>query len=176
MEILETTKQRVTQEISMFLLQIKLPAEFHRKVRGLDLLAFWKGLEYRTFLYYIGIVILKHYLSREVYEHFLMLFCAITICSSEQYVNNLNLAQTLLEYFVEYFVDIYGEDYITSNVHNLLHLVNDVKRFGILTTFNTYPFESALFSIKNIIRSGHRPLAQIAKRLGEMKQKIKSQF
>lgn len=92
-----------------------------------------------------------------------MLFCAITICSSEQYENNLNIAHTLLESFVEYFVDIYGEDYITSNVHNLLHLVADVKRFGILTTFNTYPFESKLFTIKNMISSGHRSLVQIAK-------------
>lgn len=159
---------RVTQEISHFLVQIKLPAEFHRKIRGLDVLAFWKGLEFRTFFYYVGIVVLKHYLSTEVYEHFLMLFCAVTICSSEEYKSKLNVAQTLLEHFVEYFVDIYGEHFITSNVHNLLHLVDDVKRFGILTTFSTYPFESKLFAIKNIIRSGHRPLAQIAKRLGEM--------
>lgn len=36
---------RVTHEISHFLVQIKLPVEFHRKVRGLDVLAFWKGLE-----------------------------------------------------------------------------------------------------------------------------------
>lgn len=78
----------------------------------------------------------------------------------------------MLDYFIEYFGDIYGEDYITSNVHNLSHLVDDVKKFGILSRFTSYPFENKLYTIKNCIRSGHRPLAQIAKRLGELSEEV----
>lgn len=37
----------------------EMPQDIHRAVRGLDTLRHWKGLEYRTFLLYIGCVTLK---------------------------------------------------------------------------------------------------------------------
>ena len=133
-------------------------------------MAHWKGLEYRTFLLYVGIVILKEVLSLDVYEHFLLFFCAITICSSEMNLQFLDLADILLSNYVETFRDFYGEDYMTSNVHNLSHLVDDVRKFGVLSSFSAYPFESRLYEIKNLLRNGHRPLSQVAKRLGEITQ------
>lgn len=39
--------------------------------------------------------------------------------------------------------------------------------FGILQSFNAYPFENKLYLIKNMLRTGNKPLSQIAKRLGE---------
>lgn len=45
-----------------------LPTEIHRSVRSPDCLKFWKGLEFRTVLMYVGVVHLKdYYLSNEVY-------------------------------------------------------------------------------------------------------------
>lgn len=46
-----------TSDVSDYLKSCKMPAEFKRKVRGLDMLAYWKGTEYRTFLHYIGIIV-----------------------------------------------------------------------------------------------------------------------
>lgn len=109
-----------------------MPTEIHRAVRGLDVLAHWKGTEYRTFLLYIGIVVLKSVLSKVVYQHFLLLFCAATICSSNSHKHFLPLAESLLDIYVETYRDFYGEDYMTSNVHNLTHLINEVRKFGIL--------------------------------------------
>lgn len=161
-----------TSDISQLLLQIKLPREIHRSVRGLDSVGHWKGLEFRSFLYYIGIAVLKPFLPTDVYEHFLTLFCAVTICSSETHEHLVDLAHTLLLHYVECYAKIYGEDYIASNVHNLNHLVDDVKRFGILSKFSAYPFENKLYQIKNMIRSGHKPLAQVAKRSSELNQLV----
>lgn len=56
---------------------------------------------------------------------------------------------------------------MTSNVHNLTHLVDDVKRYGELDTFSTYPFENMLGQIKRLLRSGKNPLVQAAKRISE---------
>lgn len=161
---------RVSAEMSRKLLQLRMPVEIHRSMRGLDCLSHWKGSEFRTFLHYASIVVLKPVLSPEVYEHFLVFFCAITICSSEMYFYMLDLAHQLLMHFIELFKTMYGEDYITSNFHNLTHLVDDVKRFGPLHKFNAYPFESKLYEIKNLIRTGSKPLVQIAKRLSELNQ------
>lgn len=70
--------------------------------------------------------------------------------------------------YVENYRDIYGEAYMTSNVHNLTHLVDDVRRFGILSTMHAYPFENMLYQIKMLLRQGNRPLVQVAKRLSEV--------
>lgn len=159
-----------TSDITKFLIQLKLPSEIHRSVRGLDCISHWKGTEFRSFLLYIGIVILKPFLPQDVYEHFLVLFCAITICTSDAHSHLIDVAESLLQHYIERYVDIYGEDYITSNIHNLGHLIEDVKRFGSLSSFSAYPFESKLYQIKNMIRSGHKPLAQVAKRISELNQ------
>lgn len=161
---------REINDLTQMLAECKLPRELHRKVRGLDTLGHWKGLEFRSFLYYLSIVVLKPVLAPDVYAHFLIFFCAITICSCEEYSKFLDLAQTMLNYFITKFGDIYGIDYITSNVHNLKHLVADVKKFGILSQFSAYPFESKLYQIKNMVRSGNKPLSQVAKRMGELNQ------
>lgn len=134
-------------DVTTYLLECKLPKEFHRVVRGLDCLAYWKATEYRTFLHYLGIVALKPHLTNEAYEHFLLLFCAVTICSSKQYFHLLPLARILLNQYIEIFKEIYGEAYLHSNVHNLTHLVDEVERFGVLESFSAYPFENMLGKI-----------------------------
>lgn len=156
-------------EISNLLLSFNknLPVEIHRAVRGLGCLRFWKGLEYRTFILYLGPVVLKDFLSPEVYLHFLNFFCAVTICSSNVYSKYLDIAKDLFIDYVEDFIDIYGKDSIGSNVHNLIHVVDDVKRFGPLGTISTYPFENKLFLIKSLLRGGKSPLQQVAMRLSE---------
>lgn len=153
--------------VSTFLLKCKMPSEIHRAVRALDTLSYWKGTEYRTFLLYISIVILKKVLSVDVYQHFLLLFCATSICSTERFTHFLPLAEKMLDNYVEMYRDFYGEDYMTSNIHNLTHLTHEVKKFGVLSTFNAYPFENRLFYLKKLLRNGNCPLPQIAKRLGE---------
>lgn len=153
--------------VNVFLDDCKVPTEIHRSVRNLSSLGHWKASEFRTFLLYLSIVILPEVLNTGAMRHFLSFFCAITICSSEEYFNFLPLAKELLDHFVKNFKSFYGIDYMTSNVHNLLHVVDEVLNFGILQSFNAYPFENKLYLIKNMLRTGNKPLSQIAKRLGE---------
>lgn len=161
---------RTSVEISAFLTQCKVPREINRPPRGLEELSHWKGTEYRTFLMYVGIVALKDHVSFEVYQHFLLLFCAITICESNHFSHMLPLAKMMLNDYLEQFRDIYGEHYITSNFHNLTHLVDDVMKFGVLQSFSSYPFESMLGHLKRMIRNGRLPLSQLARRIKEMSQ------
>lgn len=114
--------------VTIFLENCKMPCEIHRSVRGLHVLGHWRGSEYSTFLHYLGILILKEVLPADVYLHFLKFFCAITICSTNSYKHFLNLADALLNNYVEYYRDFSGEDFITSNVHNLTHLVDEVRK------------------------------------------------
>lgn len=74
----------------------------------------------------------------------------------------------MIKDYIEQYIDLYGIDSISSNVHNLCHLIKDVERFGVLPKISAYPFENMLQFMKNLIRHGNRPLSQAANRLSEL--------
>lgn len=163
--------------ISKFLQSCKLPREFQRPVRSLEHLSRWKGTEFRTFLLYLSpIVIKKFFECEDISEHFLGFFCAIQICSrNDQTSENYKIAKSLIKDFLEGTKCLYGSQMFCSNMHNLTHLVDDVERFGPLDTFDAYPFESRLFGLKRLIRSGNLPLAQVSRRICEIQSNMGSQ-
>lgn len=147
---------------------VDLASDVHRSVRSLNCLKFWKGTEFRTFLLYIGPVLLRSSLRKEEYCHFLKLYGAVVLCSHGKYSDKLNFAENLiLEYFEEY-IELYGIGSITSNVHNLTHVINDVRKFGILPNISTYAFENCLYGLKLRLRTCNRPLEQISRRIFEL--------
>lgn len=98
----------------------------------------------------------------------MLLFCSITLLSSNIYKSNWKLAAEMLEQYVLDFEKIYGVKYMTSNVHNLQHIYKDVDKFGKLPTLSTFKFENDLHSMKNMLRSGYKNLQQIANRKIEL--------
>lgn len=156
------------KEITSYLHSCKSPSEIRRRIRGIDEIKRWKGTEFRTFLLYVSIVVLKKHLPQYIYQHFLLYFCGITILLSDYHLKDMiDIADNLLKTFLEHFKKIYGRHYVFSNTHNLCHLVDDVKLFGSLMNFSTYPFENHLYDLKKRLRNGNLPLSQIAKRLIE---------
>lgn len=156
--------------VSEYLLSIKAPSEIRgqRAIRDLNSVAKWKGIEFRNFSLYVGIIVLNGNLPDYIFKHFLLYFCAYTIISSKRHLLSLSVvAEKSLRLFVERFKLIYGSQHFTMNLHNMLHVMEDVTRFGAINTFSTYPFEGYLFEIKRLLRSGHLPLNQIANRLIE---------
>lgn len=166
-------KEADCNKINSLLRKIKndMPSEIHRAIRDLNTLHFWKGTEFRTFLLYVGLVALECVLTKAEYEHFKLLSCSTILCSSDAYktiVNSSILVDRLIDDYVEGYIDLYGEHTITSNVHNLCHIVDDVRRFGNLNTFSTYTFENCLQFIKQRKRSMNNPLQQIHRRIDEI--------
>lgn len=147
------------------------PKEIHRKIRSLNHIHFWKGTEFHTFLCYVGCVLLKDFLCEEQYVHFLKLMCAASICLTDQYKAFLPKARSLFEEFIEESKDIYGSHSVTSNIHNLCHIVDEVERFGELNSISAYEFENELHSIKMRIKLCNKPLQQISRRLSETSYK-----
>lgn len=145
--------------------------EFNRKPRSLSHLKNWKATEFRTFLLYAGPIVLKNILPSPFYEHFLALHVAVTIlCSKRLQRIYLDYACELLKYFVSCFGNLYGQENITYNIHNLVHLASDSRHFGVLDNFSTFKFENYLGKLKSLIRSGNRPLEQVYNRIREVEQ------
>lgn len=150
-----------------------LPNEIHRSIRSLNVFHCFKGTEFRTIVLYVGIVLLKDFLPTEEYDLFLILFCAITLCSSRAYSNKLSLARELFNEFIEGHINTYGLDTITSNIHNLNHVVDDVEMFGDLSTISAYEFENCLYEMKLLVRKCDKPLQQLSRRIIERSVTLK---
>lgn len=53
------------------------------------------------------------------------------------------------------------------NVHNLIHLANDVNNLGSLESFSSFKYESYLGKLKSMVRATSKPLHQISNRIVE---------
>lgn len=143
------------------------PSEINIPNRSLHCLSFWKATEFRTFLLKTGPVVLRGHLTEQMYNHFLALHCAVTICSSEALKRYVPVAKSLFRTFTERFGDLYGDCYRTYSVHSIIHVTDDVERFGVLDKYSAFPGESNLGFLKNLVRGGHLPLEQVARRIIE---------
>ena len=107
-----------------------IPQDFARKPRGLSEIDRWKATEFRQFLLYSGPIVLAGILSENVYNHFMLLSVGITLLVSPVFCQMYaDYAHSLLVLFVELTSGLYGCDFLVYNVHGLIHLAEDVKRY-----------------------------------------------
>ena len=152
-----------------------MPPEFARQPRGLLEVKRWKATEFRQFLLYSGPIVLKGVLSKSYYQHFLSLSASITILCYPTQENRptelLNYVEELLIWFVREAKVLYGIAFLSYNVHNLIHLVSDVRYHGCsLDGISAFPFENYLQILKKYVRNSDKPLVQIVKRIGELEK------
>lgn len=152
----------------MILLCPQITSEFQRKPRGLEDFERFKATELRLFLLYVGPLVLNNVLPKRFYDHFIKFHCAVRIlCEPNDCYHNNELANQLLIDFVNDFYILYGEHTITFNVHNLIHISDDVKYFGHLDNYSAFKFENYMQVLKKRIRKGTQPLKQLINRLKE---------
>jgi len=111
------------ESISEELCNIKsfLPTEFNRLPRPLEEFEYWKASEFRTFLIYTGPIVLRERIKTTLYNHFMILSCAIRLLTSSKtcYIYN-STDKTLLKQFVSEYPLHYGTEYVGYNVHGLM--------------------------------------------------------
>ncbi|XP_065643787.1 uncharacterized protein LOC136075223 [Hydra vulgaris] len=145
-----------------------IPREFSRKPRSLLEYKKWKATELRQFLLYTGPVVLKNVLKDTVYSNFLDLSVAIRILLSPNLLSkNLDYAEQLLKYFVVTFSKLYGENQLVYNIHSLIHLPSDAKRYGVLDNVSAFRFESYLGRLKKLVCKPQNPTGQVVRRIIE---------
>ena len=149
----------------------KMPSEFARQPRSLNEVERWKATEFRQFLLYTGMVVLKQFLSKDMYSHFLTLCVGISILletDNETRQEYLNYARELLVYFVRRSKELYTEKFIVYNVHSLIHLADDCEHFDCsLNDISAFPFENHLHFVKKLVKNAKNPIVQVGKRLEE---------
>ncbi len=141
------------------------PIEFQRKPRPFCEVARYKATEFRQFLLYVGVVILRDTLKPEVYTLFLKYHCAVRLLYlAEDY----DYAEYLLECFVDEFDKVFPLKSRTFNVHNLLHITEDSQRYGF-ESMSSYKFENYLQIVKSNINSSTNIFRQVVNGLAQGK-------
>ncbi|KAF7996081.1 hypothetical protein HCN44_009917, partial [Aphidius gifuensis] len=160
--------QQHKTEISRRLEQIKgqIPREFQRKIRAINNVSNYKAVEYKFFAFYAGPIVLKNIIPENQYNHFILFHHASRLLWSERTARqSVNQANVLLEMFFERSKQIYGNLSATINMHNLIHVADDVVHTGLsLSEINAFAFENYLGIIKRQLRSPYHLLAQICRR------------
>jgi len=144
-------------------------------MRPLGELSYWKATEFHLFALYAGICILKHkdILSKEKYLHYLHFAAALRLLISAQTTDSdMRVCSSLLSTFVTKCSALYGCGFLTYNVHSLIHLPDDFKRFGSLDYVSCFPFESYLGLLKECVHSGYKPLSQVATHAHHMNENL----
>lgn len=152
------------------ILKSYMPCEFVRKPRSLSFVKLWKATEYRSLLLYTGPIAFKDYLRKDLYNNFVTLHVAIRILCCSQFQNLMDYAQELLEYFLTTFILLYGIHNVSHNIHGLIHLVQDTKKFGVLDSFSSFKYENYLQTLKRLLKKHDKPLQQIIRRYLEYEQ------
>ena len=144
--------------------------EYQRKTKSL--LKFFRKLkatEFRSILLYSRLVILQKLLPKHFYKNFLLFHAACRLLCSEEYAYRYCADEkTYFQKFVSMSRRLYDKILQTKNMHNLIHLAEDVRNMECNLSYLTcFSFDNVLGRLKKQMRSGIHVLAQAARRLFE---------
>lgn len=173
---------RVINAISEKMISLRefMPREFSRKPRSLREVDRWKATEFRQFLVYTGPLVLSSQIPVNLYHNFMLLSVAVQILLSPRLCNQSSLidySEELLKLFVAHFSKLYGKEMVVYNVHCLLHLADDARKYGPLDNVSAFPFESYLGTLKKMVKKPSLPLRQVVGHLlrkGEIQKSMKN--
>lgn len=146
-----------------------IPVEFPRKMRCSDDFGKYEAVELKFFLLYAASVIFKKLLSNEVYNHLMLLVVSCRLLSEEDPLPHVPAVRQYLKTFVEQAIIIYGPTFISMNVHNLIHICDDIETLKCnLNSLSAFSFESYLGEISSVLRSPTNVVAQYGRRVREI--------
>lgn len=153
-----------------------IPSDFPRKFQGgLHHLSHWKASEMRLMMVYVGMVLLadKSLFSSTIQYNFLLFAVAMRLLLFDGMQDNMIIVSELLEDFLKTSSEIYGKSFVSYNIHSMIHLPDDYKRYGNLNRISAFPFESYLgTNVKGSVRAGYKPLNQIVQHLTNKNEEI----
>lgn len=150
------------------LCSIQPPCSVARRPRPIKThFSYWKAHELKNWGLYYLLPTLHGILPDEYLSHYMYLWLGFHLLCKETVTEEMIiLADKCFDKFIEKFPDLYGEKFMTCNLHLLKHLPLMVRRFGPLFTTSCYPLEDLNGKLKSMVRSSNEPHLQIVSNLG----------
>lgn len=107
-------------------------------------LKFWKAAEVRSWFLFYSVPCIRDLLKPIYFYH----YCALLegfylLCQSSISENDIGRSETLINYFVFMVSSLYVDQFMTLNIHSLLHLPQMVRELGPLWSYSCFAFEGA---------------------------------
>jgi hypothetical protein len=165
---------KLLNEMSEFLNMIRsdIPSDFNRRPRSIKHLGTWKATELRLFLLYLSPIVIPKFCSMKYSQCFVTFSVVIRIFCSTVDEEFLLYAKELVIQLIKQFQEVFGDKFLVYNVHSLVHLYDDVNRFGKLDTISCFRYENFLRFLKRSVRGTRHPLQQLVKRVLESDQTL----
>lgn len=161
--------------INQRLCNIKPPSYVQRRPRSiLEHLPYWKASEFKNWLLYYSLFILKDLMALEYFEHFKLLVMSLILLSRNSISPDmLAAASTMLNEFSNRFETLYDGEHMRPNLHQLQHLPDTVKKFGPLWITTCFPMEDLNGKMKYLVKSSNGAELQILSKITMIKDCMK---
>lgn len=149
-----------------------IPSDFARRPRSMKHLGLWKSVELRMFCIYYGPFLIQRFSNNADYiELFWLLSIIFRIVCHPTWCQTMNAyCQQLTQTFLNNAAALFGAEFVTLNVHMLIHLIEDCNRIGAADKFSCFDFENFMRFLKKQVKSPHMPLQQAANRISKRGQ------
>ena len=156
---------RKKEAINARLKCLKVTTEIPRIPSVIELFKFFKCSEWRTMLFTLPII-LDGILLQPYRKHLCRLANAIFMVS-KPVVSEADIlkCEKELKQVVRSFETLYGEEYMSFNVHQLGHICQTVRNWGPLWQSSAFMFESYYGNILKHVKSSNGVPVQITKRI-----------
>ncbi|KAK3909968.1 Halomucin [Frankliniella fusca] len=136
--------------------KLKPCIEVRRAIRPLKDMAFWKAREFENWVVIYSLIVVLQVLPAKFWTHWSYLVQAVYLLVGQTVTTeNVNMAHKLIRYWVADVETLYGQKFMSFNVHIFSHFAENVSRWGPAWAVSTYCFESAIGKLKNTLHA-HR--------------------
>ncbi|CAG5897779.1 unnamed protein product [Menidia menidia] len=146
------------------LLRQKPPAETIQRPHSLKNWNNWKASQWRAFLLFYAVSVLPGVLHPPFLTHYFFLSFGIHILLQESVSQcDLKLAHHYLVQFVVKMKELYGEENVSFNCHQLIHLAESVQNWGPLWVTSAFSFEKNSGKLRKLLTNinyNHRHIFQ----------------
>ncbi|XP_071855315.1 uncharacterized protein [Apostichopus japonicus] len=130
---------------------ISPPNDVTRLPRSPSERAHWKASEFRSWILFYSLPVLKGVLPSAYLAHMLLLVHAIWMLLQDSVKEHeISLCEIILVKFVLQMKELYGAHNMSYNVHLLLHLADTVRNCAPLWSNSCFPFEGYNRKIKSL--------------------------
>lgn len=148
------------------LLSIKPPKNVRRAPRSLKERKFWKAKEFENWTLYYSVPVLSEVQPSKYLSHWALLVEALHLMLQQEISSaDVDLCELLMLEFVVKTQQLYSEQAMTFNVHQMEHIVKSVRLWGPLWAHSAFPFEAGNGKLKSCIKAAKGIPHQICRTL-----------
>lgn len=158
-------------DVNQRLKNIKPTLDVRRMPVDVAELKHWKASEYRVFLLYFGLPILHGILDSARFQHYMKFVFGIhTLLKTSISLQELRDADTCIQEFVRDFAALYSARFLTLNIHQCLHLADEVRNLGPLYNYSCFPFEDKNGHLLKLIHGARHVDSQVVSAISMMQK------